>query len=416
MLIRQKLFALFRDPAYLPERSLTILIAVLNPVLLVVERLITPSLLEYPYVRLILSLISLSIFVGSYLTPFIRKYFTDITYLLIYAFVAHIVALTYLNQFIFYYCSLLLSLVIASAFYFQSKKQLLIFQVSMLVLILQASVLSVNTTVNIWMFLSFYVVLNILVYFIQTAVIRQNNELKKVAKQLELTAKNLEKTNKSLEQFAYIASHDLQEPLRTVNSYMQLLQKRYGHRLDGDADEFIRFSTDAVRRMQNLIHGLLKYSRAGSEQMERTAVDLNEVVGSVLDNMDASIKENAAEVNVGHLPQLHGDKIQLSQLFQNLISNAIKYRRSDKPVISIHHIQNGEQCLISVEDNGIGIPEKYRENVFKIFNRVNATSNVDGVGIGLAVCKKIVTNHNGEMWVESEVGRGSTFYFTLAMN
>lgn len=237
-----------------------------------------------------------------------------------------------------------------------------------------------------------------------------------MAAELDKSTRQLKESNASLEQFAYIASHDLKEPLRTVNSYLGLLKKRYITKLDADAGEFMDMCTSATKRMQELIDGLLKYSKTSADKMANTEINLNEVVENVLDNLETTITENHAVIEVEKLPVLPGDKLQLSQLFQNLICNAIKYRSQHTPEIHIHYNgTQGNHAFISVEDNGLGIPENKRDEVFKIFSRLH-TIEAEGAGLGLAICKKIVNNHKGNIWIENSQVQGSKFCFTLRLN
>jgi light-regulated signal transduction histidine kinase (bacteriophytochrome) len=222
------------------------------------------------------------------------------------------------------------------------------------------------------------------------------------------------RSNRYLEQFAYATSHDLQEPLRTVTSYVQLLQKRYEGQLDSEADDFIYYTIDATGRMREMIQGLLKFSRVSSQNFSADAVELNEVLRQVTEDLKVAIDESRAVIRYATMPVIPGDRNMLAQLFQNLISNAIKYRNNNRsPLIEIDvmGIENGWK--FSVRDNGIGIPRKYQQRVFEVFSRVHSKTDTEGLGIGLALCKRIVFNHGGDIWVESQEGEGSTFYFTI---
>ena len=226
--------------------------------------------------------------------------------------------------------------------------------------------------------------------------------------------RELKRSNEDLEQFAYVASHDLQEPLRSVASYCQLLQRRYKGKLDEDADTFIGFAVEGAQRMQRLINDLLKYSRVGTRGKPFEPTDCNQVFAEACANLRQAIAEANAKVSANDLPTLQGDAVQLGQLFQNVIGNAIKFR-GDRPVevrVDVE-MSNGEE-VISVRDNGIGIEERHRERIFQIFQRLHERDKYPGTGIGLAVCKKIVERHGGRIWVESEPGQGSAFRFTLA--
>lgn len=231
--------------------------------------------------------------------------------------------------------------------------------------------------------------------------------------ELKKTMVELERSNKELEQFAYIASHDLQEPLRMVSNFTQLLSKRYGGKLDQDADTMINFAVDGAKRMQMLITDLLTFSRVTTRGMTFESVDLNEVLASVEKNLQMAIKETGVEIKASHLPVVKADAVQMAQLFQNLLSNAIKFRSERKPVVEIKAVEKATEWVFSVADNGIGIDPQFKERIFVIFQRLHNISEYPGTGIGLAICKKIVERHRGRIWVESESGEGSIFYFTL---
>jgi len=224
----------------------------------------------------------------------------------------------------------------------------------------------------------------------------------------------LERSNESLQEFAYVASHDLQEPLRTVASFTQLLQKRYAGKLGADADEFISYAVDGAMRMQQLINDILTYSRVTSHGKPLETVDLNAVAKKALANLYVAIEEHHAEIIVGELPTIHGDEIQLVQLLQNLVGNALKYNQSERPRVEIASARESDgQWRISVSDNGIGIAPEYHDRIFRIFQRLHTRGEYSGTGIGLAVCRRIVDRHSGRMWVESKDGEGATFAFTL---
>jgi len=223
----------------------------------------------------------------------------------------------------------------------------------------------------------------------------------------------LKRSNENLEQYAYVASHDLQEPLRILASYSQLLAKRYKDKLDQDADDFIGFITDAASRMQRLISDLLAYSRIGRKDLSLAEVDCDAVVRSAIDGLAARIESCGGQVAVAPLPVVRAHETSLTQLFQNLIGNALKFRGEDPPRIEVGAARRGREWIFSVQDNGIGIEPQYRERIFMIFQRLHTQDAYPGTGIGLAICKKIVENHGGRIWCESKPGRGSTFYFSL---
>ena len=238
-------------------------------------------------------------------------------------------------------------------------------------------------------------------------------ERKKADDALATTMHELARSNEELGQFAYVASHDLQEPLRMVASFTQLLGRRYKGKLDDDADEFIRYAVEGVNRMQRLINDLLDYSRVGTRGNPMAEVDCEKVLARVLDTLYARIQETGATVDVGVLPNLQADALQMEQLFQNLIGNALKYRGEATPHVTVSAGPDGDTWHFTVRDNGIGIDPAYAERIFVIFQRLHGKEEYEGTGIGLAICKKIVDRHGGRIWVESSPGQGSTFHFTL---
>jgi PAS domain S-box-containing protein len=248
-----------------------------------------------------------------------------------------------------------------------------------------------------------------------TAAIRDITERKLVAQQLAEKMAELRQSNEALEQFAHIASHDLQEPLRMVASYTQLLAKRYTGRLDADADEFIHFAVDGTQRMKRLIEDLLLYSRAGRGGPAATEVRGEDAVQEAVGNLRAAIGDSGAQVTCEALPVVSVVELHLVQIFQNLIGNAIKYRGDRVPRIHIAAREGESEWVFSVADNGIGIEPKYFDRVFVIFQRLHGRGEYEGTGIGLAICKRILHQQGGRIWVESEPGVGSTFYFALPM-
>ncbi|MDO8663176.1 MAG: ATP-binding protein [Candidatus Omnitrophota bacterium] len=224
---------------------------------------------------------------------------------------------------------------------------------------------------------------------------------------------SLKRSNENLEQFAYVASHDLQEPLRMMASYSELLERRYKHKLDKDADEFISYIVDGAKRLQGLINDLLAYSRIGRIDKPANEFDCNLVLNRVLAGMAKTIEENKAIITHDNLPQLVGNENSFVHLFQNLIGNAIKFHAEETPYIHISAKKQDSEWVFSVKDNGIGIEPQYKERIFLIFQRLHARDKYSGTGIGLSICKKIIETQGGRIWVESETDKGSTFYFTV---
>ena len=239
------------------------------------------------------------------------------------------------------------------------------------------------------------------------------SDRKREEKKAKLLLAELDRSNKELAQFAYVASHDLQEPLRMVSSYTQLLARRYKGRLDTNADEFIAYAVDGANRMQRLINDLLAYSRVSTLGKEFEPTDFTAILDVALANLKMAIEESGAVVTRGPLPIVMADKLQLGQLFQNLVGNAVKYHGEEAPRVHVSAEQKGNEWVFAVRDNGIGIDPQYAERVFVIFQRLHTREQYSGTGIGLAICKKIVERHGGRIWVESQLGSGSTFYFTI---
>jgi signal transduction histidine kinase len=222
----------------------------------------------------------------------------------------------------------------------------------------------------------------------------------------------LARSNADLEQFAYVASHDLQEPLRMVTAYTQLLGERYRGKLDETADKFIGYASEGAQRMQVLIQDLLAFSRVGRKETCES-VDCNTVMKEVIQTLTSAIQESGAVVTCADLPAVWADRTQMAQVFQNLIGNAIKFRGTAPPVVSVQAEKARQHWLFTVSDNGIGIAPEYAENIFVVFQRLHARTEYPGNGIGLAICKKIVERCGGKIWVESQAGQGSTFKFTM---
>jgi len=236
---------------------------------------------------------------------------------------------------------------------------------------------------------------------------------KQIEEELKQTMNELQRSNTELEQFAYIASHDLQEPLRMVASYTQLLARRYQGRLDADADEFITYAVDGANRMQKLITDLLEFSRVSTRGKPFELTECEAIVDQAVANLYVAIEESGAIITRDPLPKVKADATQLVRLFQNLIGNAIKFRSTPVPEIHIGVKQSDSEWLFAVRDNGIGIDPQYADRIFLIFQRLHGRADYPGTGIGLAICKKIAERHGGRIWVEPNTGQGSTFYFTM---
>ncbi|MDD5703506.1 MAG: ATP-binding protein [Dehalococcoidales bacterium] len=241
-------------------------------------------------------------------------------------------------------------------------------------------------------------------------------ERKQAEESLKHRTDELARSNAELEQFAYIASHDLQEPLRMVSSYVQLLAKRYKGKLDQDADDFINYASDGALRMQRMINDLLAYSRVGTRGKRFEEISLEEVLEQALYNLHLVIQEKKAQVTHDPLPKAYGDSGQLTQVFQNLIDNAIKFCREKRPEVHISARLEKNECICMVKDNGIGIAPEYQNKLFLLFQRLHTRQEYPGTGIGLAICKRILERHGGRIRVESRPGEGSTFYFQIPVS
>jgi light-regulated signal transduction histidine kinase (bacteriophytochrome) len=239
-------------------------------------------------------------------------------------------------------------------------------------------------------------------------------ERKRAEEGLKRAVDDLARSNKELEQFAYVASHDLQEPLRTVASYVDLLSMKYKGKLDEKADKYIFYAVDGASRMSTLINDLLTYSRVGTRGKPFEQVDMNVVFKSAVDNLKSSIRGQRAEISHDELPGVFGDETQLVQLLQNMIGNAIKFRKKDTiPRIHISAARGSDAWTFGVRDNGIGIEPEFCERIFTIFQRLHTRDEYPGTGVGLAICRRIVERHGGRIWLESRLGEGSTFFFTM---
>ncbi len=250
------------------------------------------------------------------------------------------------------------------------------------------------------------VVVGIVVSFLSEHISKREIEFNEIME-------DLRRSNEDLQQFAYVASHDLQEPLRAIVSFSQLLEDRYRDKIDKDGKEFIHFITDGAKKMNILIKDLLSYSRITTHAKPSKLNNIEKIVKNVLYNLQEAIKESGAILTYDKLPILKVDKTQFTQLFQNLLSNAIKFRREEPPKIHISVRKINDEWLFSVKDNGIGIDSKFFDKLFNIFYRLHTKEEYPGTGIGLPICKKIVQRYGGKIWVESEIGKGSTFYFTI---
>jgi light-regulated signal transduction histidine kinase (bacteriophytochrome) len=239
------------------------------------------------------------------------------------------------------------------------------------------------------------------------------SERKHADEMLEQTITEMQRSNTDLEQFAYVISHDLQEPLRMVSSYTQLLAKRYHGRLDTDADEFIGYAVDGAKRMQTLLHDLLEYSRVGTRGKPFSLVNCDNVVEQAVANLKVAIEEGGASVTHDPLPTIMADEGQLVRLFQNLIGNGIKFHREDPPTVRISAKARYGVLVISVSDNGIGIDPRHYDTIFEIFRRLHTKEEYPGTGMGLAICKRIAERHGGSISVQSIPGKGSTFHVTI---
>jgi light-regulated signal transduction histidine kinase (bacteriophytochrome) len=247
----------------------------------------------------------------------------------------------------------------------------------------------------------------------QRAVLNILEDYSEEKGKVEIINNDLSTANKELEQFAYVASHDMQEPLRTISNFVMLLKEKYAGNTDEDIEQYIKFIMDATSRMQQLIKDLLDFSRIGRNTIF-AFVDCNTIFNAVISDLALSIKESNAKITSANLPVVFGNEIELKQLLQNLITNAIKFQKKNvTPEITISAEEKDTEYFFSVKDNGIGIEEKYNDRIFIIFQRLHLTSDYPGTGIGLATCKKILSMHNGKIWIESKADKGSTFYFSI---
>ncbi len=232
--------------------------------------------------------------------------------------------------------------------------------------------------------------------------------------ELESVNEQLRRSNADLTKFAYIASHDLQEPLRTIGSYVGLISHRYQGKLDDQADKYIKFVVDGAKRMQNLVQDLLQYSRVGTEPLNLTSVDMNALMQNVLNSLEYTIHEQQASIVNGPLPVLKGDETKLTQVVTNLVTNAMKFRKPDEaPVVELQAVREGPEWLFTLKDNGIGFEQQYSDRIFAIFQRLHGVGVYPGTGMGLAICKRVIELHGGRIWATSNGVSGSVFSFTL---
>ena len=251
--------------------------------------------------------------------------------------------------------------------------------------------------------------ISILAIWITTIIAIRQNILEEKLTHLD----EIKRKNKELEQFAYVASHDLQEPLQTIGGFVRRLEKKYKGQLDEKADNHLFYIAQATDRMSDVIKGLLDYSRLGREK-QMSSIDCNQLVKDIRDDLGTSINESKASLHISQLPRIRGYESEVRLLFQNLINNAIKFRKEDTaPVISISAEKKADHWEFTVKDNGIGIDPKYNDKIFLIFQRLHSRSEYEGTGIGLAHCRKIMDLHGGNIWVQSKPDKGSTFYFTI---
>ena len=244
-------------------------------------------------------------------------------------------------------------------------------------------------------------------------IVRELADSDRARQELDTRSRELARSNSDLEQFAYVASHDLQEPLRKVASFCQLLQRRYAGQLDERADQYIEFASDGAKRMQVLINDLLAFSRVGRQGDAMEPVDLDRLVDRAAENVAGALEESGGTVERGDLPRVLGAPALLTTVFQNLLGNSLKFRGEDPPRVRVDAERDGDRWLLRFRDNGIGIDAEYAERIFVIFQRLHARNTYPGTGIGLAMCRKIVEHHDGSMWLEHRAGPGTVFVVAL---
>lgn len=248
---------------------------------------------------------------------------------------------------------------------------------------------------------------------LEQKVSRTTAEVVQTAKELAVKNRELKIANKQLENFAYTVSHDLQEPLRSINMFTQLLNKEYGEQLNEQAKEYMDYIIGSAERMQTLIRDVLTYSRAGKNEQTWLNIDLNLLVTNVITDLQGIIQETEAEIKINDLPTVLINPTEISQLFSNLIANSLKFRSEQKPIIEISSQSQGDRWIMTIKDNGIGIESEYQDKIFQAFKKLHPQEQYTGSGIGLAICQKIVERHQGIIGVKSQLGKGSIFYFTL---
>jgi len=242
----------------------------------------------------------------------------------------------------------------------------------------------------------------------------EDHQVKKTTDELQRVNEELRRSNIEIEQFAHVASHDLQEPLRMVTSYLQLIERRYSDRLDSDGKEFIGFAVDGAKRMKELINDLLEFSRTGTSNARFREVDAASILEHAVDNLKTAIEESSARITAGALPIIVGDPVLLTQVFQNIIANAIKFQKGSVPRVHISARHQDAEWIFTISDNGIGIKPEHVDRIFRIFERLHTSEEYPGSGIGLAITRKIVERHEGKIWVDSRPGSGSTFHFSIS--
>lgn len=357
----------------------------------------------------------------SFTNEFTKRNFTAFLYAVIYLATLQQCYLVFLNNFSSEFLLLFIVLIVTLNAYFKKTSHLLYYGFfSVVVVILCYFIPGAEPIVNFKFFICSVISINALMIpiFISRLKVAERlaqkiEEINRSKAELLKKSDELVRSNNDLQQFAYVASHDLQEPLRMVTSYVQLLEDRYKNKLDQDASEFIEYAVDGTRRMRALIQSLLEYSRVGKiRPFER--IDMNKMLQDVLLEMNEQIAETNASIRIDPLPDINGDPVLIKQLINNVISNAIKFRKSDViPEVIVSGKSNQDGSLFSIRDNGIGIAKDYFEKIFVIFQRLHSKDKYPGTGMGLAICKKIVEQHGGKMWVESELNKGTTFFFTI---